>query len=92
MATLQINRFNSWILSAHEEKEGSLLSDLSLKRIQNLQAQAAIKQSNMVMSLERVGEVALEHAYLKGQIDFAQFLIDSHMAELIVVNTPLGKE
>jgi len=92
MATPKLTRFLAWELSAHEEKDGAVLTDLQLKRIQSLQCEAAEEMLNLELDLKDPGVFATRHAFLSGKVQFAQQLIDSHMDAVIQINTTLSEQ
>ena len=87
MASLRETRFTAWDLSEQELREGAMLSDLAVKRIQNMQSQAAEKVLNLRVDPANPGSFAVEQAYLSGQVHLAQALIDDHRETLVQVNS-----
>jgi len=92
MAAPKFTRFLAWDLSAQEEKDGSILTDLQLKRIQSLQCEAAEEMLNLELDLKDPGVFATRHAFLSGKVQLSQQLIDSHMDAIIQINTSLSEK
>ncbi len=69
--------FQSWVLSPEEFSQGSILTSLQKRCIQNQIWQAAIKRLNIKYDPALPMEFLQEEAELKGVISALQFLLDN---------------
>ena len=76
MAKLIPNAFSTFELTEDEDKQGSILTITQQQVIQNKIAEAAQQQLNLVYDTKDPLKFVQEQAYLKGQLDFGQYLID----------------
>lgn len=80
------NTFTSFALSPTEENTGSILNQYQLYLLQNDLSTVAEQKLNLTYDPHNHIEVALQDAYLKGQLDFIRYLLSRH-EDAIVNNT-----
>jgi hypothetical protein len=80
MATIQFNSFTQFQQTEHEQLSGTLLSNEQKQFIQNNKAQIAEQRLALVPDPQSYSAFIQQEAYLKGQMDFAQHLLDSSIA------------
>jgi hypothetical protein len=73
---IQPNDFTSYAMSAEEELQAQLLTQLQVAFIQNLLAKAARDKLDIVFNPEKPLQFAQQEAYAAGQIQILRHLLD----------------
>lgn len=68
--------FNRYALSDEELRAGQALTISNQAVIQNLIATVAEQKLQLVLDPEKITDFAMQEAYLRGQIDILQHLLD----------------
>ena len=74
------NMFSTYELTDDQALEGSRLTTLQTMVIQNLLANTAISRTNLEVDVANPNEFAQQEAFLKGQIELLQYILDSSIA------------
>ena len=77
MAQPITNKFSSYYLTAGEEELGSILNYEQRCIIRNKLSEVAETRLNMVLDTTNVSNFIQSEAYLKGQLDTLQWLLDT---------------
>lgn len=86
MATLLPSQFCRYSMSAQEILQGSALTSLQVYCIQNQIADLASQKLNLVFNPEEPAGFTQQVAYLQGQIDALQHLLNTSEAALPQIN------
>lgn len=80
MAMPRPTSFSAWDLTQEEELAGSRLTELQVKKIQN--EISTIAHSKLALSFDpnNTLKFAQEEAYLKGQLEVLEYLLQQHEA------------
>jgi len=68
--------FSSYTLSEEEELHGQTFTNLNIAVLQNIRCQAAQDKLNLDFTPNDVLTYSQKEAYLKGQLDLIQYLMD----------------
>lgn len=74
---MQTSKFTYVQLSAQEEKAGQIFSPIQLSVLKNMLADIAHQKINLEFTPNDVLGYAQSEAFLKGQLETVQFLIDT---------------
>lgn len=77
MAILVSNTFSSWQLSVEEEELGQILTHEQQAVLQNKLAEIARDKLNVTFNVTIPAAFAQEEAYLRGQMDVINWLLDT---------------
>lgn len=77
MAQLIPNTFSSFIMSEYEEQAAQILSPLQKMAIQNKLATIAQDKLNLTFDTTNPASFAQSEAYLRGQLDSLNWLLDT---------------
>lgn len=92
MATMQINEFTSWNLTAYEFKIGSILNELNVQVIQNEISRLASEKLNLLYDTTNPMKYLQREAEITGQIGILQYLLAQSEAALNEVKLNLDKD
>jgi len=87
MSHPKVNTFTSYELSKEEYISGCTLNYLTLSVIQNLRSELAEEKLNLTFTPNNVLDYTQQEAYLKGQIDMLNHLLDLHEAAQLPTTT-----
>ncbi len=82
------NPFQVIGLSPSDEANGQILNSLQKAVLQNSRAAIATQKINLVFTPNDVLSYTQQEAYLKGQLDYIQYLLDASLASEEVAATP----
>jgi len=82
------NSFSTYNLSEKEALEGSILTDLQQKCLQNQLAIHAEEKLSLQYDPEKPMTFVQQEAYKKGAIDILRYLIDASDAANVELNNP----
>lgn len=86
MPTPKISVFTSYHLSPEEELHGQILTSLNIAVIQNQRAQIMQDKMNLPFTPNDVLSYTQQEAYLKGQLDLLQWILDQHEAAQLTLS------
>jgi len=90
MAQPKETSFTAWEFSVAEEKAACIFNDLNIKRLQNLQAEAAEQLVGLLVDPLNISEFIQRQAYLSSQVALLKYLLDAHNTASIVIFDSLG--
>lgn len=82
MAHPKVNSFTSYNLDETEYNNGCTLSSLNIAVIQNLRSNIAEEKLNLTLDTDKPIKFAQDEAYLRGQLDMLNHLLDLHEAAI----------
>ena len=82
------NPFQVIPLSTKDEANGQILNSLQKAALQNHRAAIATQKLNLTFTPNDVLSFTQQEAYLKGQLDFIQYLLDASQASEELAATP----
>lgn len=80
MSNIVINTFTQFNLNEHEQLSGTLMSNEQKMFVQTKIAEIAEQRLALTPDPNSYASFIQQEAYLKGQMDFAKFLLDSSIA------------
>lgn len=80
MPTPGISTFTTYTLAPEEELHGQTLTSLNIAVLRNQLAQVASDKLNLAFTPNDVLSFTQQEAYLKGQLDMLQIILDQHDA------------
>ena len=85
MPKLVVNRFSQYELTEQEALQGKLLTDANQAVLQNELASVAEQRIALVYDVTNPNKFLQEDAYLRGQMELIEYLMQSHSSALDVV-------
>lgn len=82
-----MNTFQPVTMSATDELSGRILSSMQLGVLQNLRVSIAEQKLNLEFTPNDVLSYAQQEAFLKGQLEILQYIIDSSASSTIEANS-----
>ncbi len=82
------NPFQAIDLSARDEANGQILNSLQKAVLQNQRAAIATQKINLVFTPNDVLSYTQQEAFLKGQLDLIEYLLDASLASEEAAATP----
>jgi hypothetical protein len=86
--TMMDNPFQAIDLSARDEANGQILNSLQKAVLQNQRAAIATQKINLVFTPNDVLSYTQQEAFLKGQLDLIEYLLDASLASEEAAATP----
>jgi len=85
---LKPNQFTSYTLSPNDELQGSILTDLQRKVIQNLLADIAMEKLFLDYDPEHPLHFTQKEAHAKGQIEILTYILNNSVVANNTLNNP----
>lgn len=81
MARIIPSAFTTYELTEDEKRSGAILSETQKQVLRNVQCEKVHSRLSLKFDLLNPGAFLQEEAYLKGQIELIQYLLDQSMFE-----------
>lgn len=86
MAKLIPNIFTSYELTEAEQLEATVFSDLQIKYLLTLRAEAAVAKNELVLDPDKIGDYVQQESYQTGKIEILSYLLAAHDASIEALN------